>query len=175
MKRIHRIALMIACVAAPLTLAAQEVSWRIVAGPTGELRPNGYWGAEVREELGDGSETVGSNGVRHRTPPKFLASAMGLVGMTDNKDIRGDHMLSTTAQAQVGVLYRATSNMRIGAYAAAVAVPESYGALARVEPLSSIAVQLGVLRRRDTNVNGGVFQIDIALAFIEDLLHGGSR
>ena len=174
MMRSIRNVLLLACFIVPV-VEAQELSWRVVLGPTAEWRPNVYWGAEVRELIGDGSVTFDSMGVRHIVPSKFEASAMGLIGVTGNKNERGEHMLATTGQGQIGVLYRAGDNMRIGAYAAAVAYPLAYGALARVEPMSAVAVQFGVLRRRDTNVNGGVFQLDVALAFLEDLFHGGAH
>lgn len=170
-----RIALIALMLLAPLPARGQLISWRAVLGPTGEAVPNVYWGPEVREELGEPLYTTDTLGVRHRVPPCFLISAMGLAGITWNKDETSSRAMRTTAQGQLGFLYRAGDNLRLGMYGVAVTVPESYGALGRIEPISSFALQVGWLRRKDTHVNEAVVQVDLALVFLNDLLHGGAR
>jgi hypothetical protein len=161
--------------ALPIVPCAAQASWRLSLAVPGEWRPAVLAGLEDRWEIGDATTYVDSLGVTHRSPPKFLLSAMGLAGATYDRGTHATSALRPTAQGQLGVLYRATPGMRVGAYAVGLAEPSAVGGLVRVEPMSAAAIQVGWLRRTGDHANIALGEVEVALAFLTDLLRGGAH
>jgi hypothetical protein len=162
-------------VAGVSSTAIAQVSLRGTVAFVGDRRPFVQVGGEDRGEVGSGTSVVDSMGVTHLQPTKWLWSGMALVGATWVPSEPGQSTPRLTGQAQLGVLYRVTSGVRAGVYGVGLAEPRAVGALVRLEPMSAAAFQAGWVHRRVHPADVAMVQVDLALSFLTDLLHGGGK